>query len=68
MKLKLFRIQLHSFYFIFLNIFLKDAGFVYESLRNETNQVIWKKNFHATNPRNESFKNESTKRIHDTNL
>jgi hypothetical protein len=39
----------------------KDAGFVYESLRNETNRVIWKKNFHETNPRNESFKNESTK-------
>ncbi len=47
---------------------IKDAGFVYESLRNETNRVIWKKNFHKTNPQNASFKNESTKRIHDTNL
>jgi hypothetical protein len=51
----------------FLFIF-KDAGFVYESFRNETNRVIWKKNFHETNPRNESFKNESMKRIHETNL
>ena len=34
----------------------KDAGFVYESLRNETNRVIWKKNFHETNPRNESLR------------
>ena len=46
----------------------KDAGFVYESLRNETNQVIWDFCLHETNPRNESFKNESTKQIHNTNL
>jgi hypothetical protein len=49
-------------------IFSKDAGFVYESFRNETNRVIWKKNFHETNPRNESFEHRSTKRIHETNL
>jgi hypothetical protein len=46
----------------------KDAGFVYESLRIETNRVIWDFGLYETNPRNESFKNESTKRIHDTNL
>ncbi len=46
----------------------KDAGFVYESLRIETNRVIWDFGSHETNPRNEYFKNESTKRIHDTNL
>ena len=45
---------------------IKDAGFVYESLRNETNQVILKKNFHETNPRNESFKKISTNPNHDT--
>jgi hypothetical protein len=52
----------------FLTWKTKDAGFVYKSLQNETNRVIWKKNFHEMNPRHESFKNESTKRIHDTNL
>jgi len=41
----------------------KDAGFVYESLRIETNRVIWDFCLHKTNPRNESFKNESTIRI-----
>ncbi len=46
----------------------KDAGFVYESLRIETNRVIWDFGLHETNPRNESFKNKSTKRIHDMNL
>ncbi len=46
----------------------KDAGFVYESLRIETNRVIWDFCLYETNPRNESFKNESTKRIHDTNI
>ena len=46
----------------------KDAGFVYESLRIETKRVIWDFGLYETNPRNESFKNESTKRIHDTNL
>ena len=44
----------------------KDAGFVYESLRNETNRVILNKNFHETNPRNESFKKISTNPNHDT--
>jgi len=48
-------------------VIIKDAGFVYESLQIETNRVIWDFCFHETNPRNESFKNESTKRIHDTN-
>ncbi len=51
----------------------KDAGFVYESFRNEMNQVILDFCFHETNPRNKSFKNESTKQIfqkwiHETNL
>ena len=48
-------------------IFFKDAGFVYESFQNKTNRIIWKNFFHETNPRNKSFKNESTKRIHETN-
>jgi hypothetical protein len=43
----------------------KDAGFVYESFQNKTNQVIWS---YKTNPRNESFENCVTKRIHKTNL
>ncbi len=57
--------------FSFVNdkqVFIKDAGFVYESLRIKTNRVIWDFCLHETNPRNESFKNESTKQIHDTNL
>jgi hypothetical protein len=51
-----------------LHIFLliKDAGFVYESLRNKTNRVIWEKNFHETNPRNGYFKKISTNPNHDT--
>ena len=44
----------------------KDAGFVYKSLRNETNRVIWEKNFHETNPRNGYFKKISTNPNHDT--
>jgi len=48
--------------------YFKDAGFIYESFRNKTNQVIWDFCFHETNPWNESFKNRSTKRIHETNL
>ncbi len=52
---------------VVLNIY-QDAGLVYESLRIETNWVIWDFGLHETNPQNESFKNESTKRIHDTNL
>ena len=45
---------------------IKDAGFVYESLRNETNRVIWEKNFHETNPRNVYLKKISTNPNHDT--
>ena len=41
----------------------KDAGFVYESLRNETNRVIWKKKFHETNLSKTNPRNESTIRI-----
>jgi hypothetical protein len=48
--------------------FCKDAGFVHESFQNKTNRVIWNFFFHKTNPQNDSFKNESTKRIHETNL
>jgi hypothetical protein len=47
---------------------IKDAGFVYESLQIEMNQVIWDFCLHETNPQNESFKNKSTKQIHDANL
>ncbi len=35
---------------------LKDAGFVYESLRIETNRVIWDFCFYETNPRYESLR------------
>ena len=52
--------------YFFINI--KDAGFVYESLRIKTNRVIWDFCFHETNPRNESLENRPTKQIHDTNL
>ena len=48
--------------------FCKDAGFVYKSLRIETNRVIWDFCFHETNPQNESFKNRPTNQIHETNL
>jgi hypothetical protein len=41
----------------------KDAGSVHESFPFETNRVIWNFCFHKTNPQNEFFKNESTKRI-----
>ncbi len=37
-------------------LFRKDAGFVYESLRIETNRVIWDFCFHETNPRYESLR------------
>ncbi len=47
--------------------YCKDAGVVYESLRIETNRVIWDFCFHEMNPLNESFKNRPTNRIHDTN-
>ena len=35
---------------------IKDAGFVYESLRNETNRVIWEFFFSETNPRYKSLR------------
>ena len=47
---------------------IKDAGFVYESLRIETNRIFWDFWSYETNPRNESLENRPTKRIHDTNL
>jgi hypothetical protein len=71
-------IQIMTFSYLILNypylwifkvirsLYPKDAGFVYESLRNETNRVILKKNFHETNPRNESFNKISTNPNHDT--
>ncbi len=49
-------------------IFFKDAGFVYESLRNDTNRVFWDFRPYKSNPRYESFEKTYTKRIHDTNL
>ena len=52
-----------QFHYIFSRIIFKDAGFVYESLRNETNRVIWKKNFHETNLSKTNPRNESTIRI-----
>ncbi len=48
---------------LYKSIFSKDAGFVYESLRNETNRVIWRKKI----SRNESTKRIFQKRIHETN-
>jgi hypothetical protein len=48
--------------------FSKDAGFVHESLRNETNRIFWDFWSYETNPRNESYENCVTKRIHETNL
>jgi len=50
------------------NRIIKDLGFVYESFQNKTNRVIWDFCFHKTYPRNTSFKNRPTKRIHKTNL
>jgi hypothetical protein len=47
-------------------LIFKDAGVVYESLRNETNRVIWEKFFYETNPRNGYFKKISTNPNHDT--
>jgi hypothetical protein len=46
----------------------KDAGFVHESLRNETNRVIWDFMPYETNPQNKSFENCVSKWIHETNL
>jgi hypothetical protein len=61
-------------------VFTKDAGFVYESFRNESNllrflvlrnestkRIFWTP-LYETNPRNESFEHRTTKRIHETNL
>jgi hypothetical protein len=50
------------------HILTKDAGFVHESFRNEMNQIFWDFWPYESNPRYESFKNRSTKQIHDTNL
>jgi len=38
------------------SIFSKDAGFVYETFRNETNRVIWEFFFSEMNPRYESLR------------
>ena len=46
----------------------KDAGFVYKSFQNETNQIFWDFWPYELNPRYKSFKNRSAKQIHDTNL
>jgi len=60
----------------------KDAGFVYKSFQNKTNQVIWKflilqnestklifgKQAYKTNPLYKSFEKSSTNRICNTNL
>jgi hypothetical protein len=52
-------------YFYHLNwLITKDAGFVHESFQNETNQIFWDFWPYELNPRFESFKNRSTKRIH----
>ena len=42
----------------------KDAGFVYESFRIDTKQTFLTFFSYETNPRNESFENCVTKRIH----
>jgi hypothetical protein len=51
----------------FLSVFCKDAGFVYESFRNETNRIFWDFWSYKSNPQNGYLKiasqNESTKRI-----
>ena len=51
-----------------LSIIIKDAGFVYESFRNEMKRTFLTFFSYKTNPRNESFENCVTKRIHETNL
>ncbi len=53
---------------IIIWILTKDAGFVHESFRNETNRIFWDFFSYETNPRNEFFENCVTKRIHETNL
>ncbi len=47
---------------------IKDAGFVYESLRIDTKRTFLTFFSYETNPRNKSFENCVTKRIHKTNL
>jgi hypothetical protein len=49
-------------------IFSKDAGFVYESLRNNTNRVFWDFWPYVSNPQYKSFEKRYTNRIHNTNL
>jgi hypothetical protein len=49
-------------------LFIKDAGFVHKSFWIKTNRVLWVFWSYEKNPQNESLKNRSTKRIHDTNL
>ena len=46
----------------------KDAGFVYESLRNDTNRVFWDFWPYKSNPQYKSFEKSSTNWIHDTKL
>ena len=48
--------------------YYRDAGFVHESFRNETNRIFWDFWSYEMNPRNESLENRPTKRIHNTNL
>ena len=49
-------------------VYLKDAGFVYESFRIKTNRVIWDFWPYELNPRYKSFEKRYTNQIHDTNL
>jgi hypothetical protein len=53
-----FLANLDSFYWSWSRVskFYKDAGFVYESFRNETNLVIWEFYFSKTNPQYESLR------------
>ena len=44
----------------------KDAGFVYESLQIETNQIFWDFWSYESNPRNGYLKKISTNPNHDT--
>ncbi len=62
-------------------IYNKDAGFVYKSLRNDTNRVFWDfwpyelnpryesfEKVYESNPQCESYQTRSTKQNHNTNL
>ena len=44
-------------------VITKDAGFVHESFRNETNRIFWDFWSYETNPRNESFEHRKDSRI-----